>query len=352
MLKKLVKNIDRELARFIREEPSLKEIKKHSPALYSGIKDFALRGGKRIRPLLFILGYLGYKKGPGASERSVIKASLSQELLHDFLLIHDDIIDNSLLRRGKPTLHVLYNRLTGEKKDAKLGADLALVAGDIIFTVAIDNLLAFPEKPERKEKALKIFARGAFHTGIGEFLDVINNKKPLKQTSRKEVLATYTLKTAKYTFEGPLAAGAALAGAGERELEKLSGIGLRAGQAFQVLDDLLDVFSTEKNTGKSSFSDLAEKKKTMLVFQAHKALSPAGKKVFEGLFEKKSKTRRDLERLKEITVSAGAKNYCVNTAERLLTSARKYHAELKMKEKHKTALLAILESLYSSLNIF
>ncbi|MEM3811705.1 MAG: polyprenyl synthetase family protein, partial [Thermoplasmata archaeon] len=89
------------------------------------IEEYTLRGGKRIRPVLMIFGYKLYG---GKNTEEIIKASASLELVQSYLLIHDDIIDESLLRRGKPTIHRIFEK---EYDDKKIGADLAIIAGDL-----------------------------------------------------------------------------------------------------------------------------------------------------------------------------------------------------------------------------
>ena len=214
-----------------------------SDDLFRSSKEFVLRKGKRIRPLLFVLSYKGYTPRRSYGESRLFKSAASIELLHDYMLIHDDVIDNSDLRRGKPTLHKMFDRRVKTPDNKKIGTSLAIVAGDIVFALAIEAFLFVQENMDRKEKALKQLVETAAYTGAGEFIDIVFGHKAIDRLSEKDIFLNYTLKTAKYTFECPLLMGAILAGAKSRELKKLSRLGLLAGKAFQIYDDFLDLFA-------------------------------------------------------------------------------------------------------------
>src|SRR3989338_16108 len=138
MIENLKKNIDRSLASFLDRVKLEYKFKLVNSALYDSIREFSLRKGKRIRPLLLILSYLGYCKPNKKISASLYNASTCIEMLHNFMLIHDDIIDRSDLRRGKPTLHKLLGKTIKTKDARKLGDDLGIIAGDIVYALAID----------------------------------------------------------------------------------------------------------------------------------------------------------------------------------------------------------------------
>lgn len=350
MLNKLKKDIDNTIRSFIKDAEKYADLKMSSPLLYAGIKDFLARPGKRIRPLLFVLSYLGYTKRKNFSYKNLINSSLSLEMLHNFMLMHDDVIDKSALRRGKPTLHRVFNKKLGVSASNELGSHLSIVAGDVVFAMATSLLLSFDEEPRRKEKALLKFTETAATTGIGEFIDVVNNVKKIEKVRERDVFLTYTLKTAKYTFESPLLMGAILAGAQEKELKKLSKLGIMLGQAFQVQDDLLDVFSSTKKIGKPVLSDLSESKKTLLVWKAYKSLSAKDKKTLKRLLEKKKKTHRDLLKMRDLISSSGADKYCLSQIMSTQIKARRMFSQLLMAEKYKAALYDFTDKSFSKLD--
>ncbi len=316
-----------------------------SDALLENSQEFVLREGKRIRPLLFILGYKGYAQKKHAPDNGLFKSAAAIELLHDFMLIHDDVIDKSDLRRGKPTLHKLFDKKIKLADDARIGPELAIVAGDIIFALAIEALLSIQEDKARKEMALKKLVETAAYTGAGEFIDVAYSHKNIDQLSLKMIFLTYTLKTAKYTFECPLLMGAILAGAGPGELKKISRLGLAAGQAFQIYDDFLDLFSSQKIIGKPILTDLAESKKTLLVFQAYHRLKGKEKKEFKRILEKKDKKPADLENFRKLITKSGSYDASLKQMCDLQKSAIQSCGSLKMKKIYKRALESIIEKL-------
>jgi geranylgeranyl diphosphate synthase, type I len=175
MLDKTMKSIDDSLRSFIEVSSGRIGLKKASPVLYSGILEFVTRPGKRIRPVLFSISFKGYSETKISNKRALTRCSLAFELLHDFLLIHDDVIDNSSLRRGKPTLHKVFNAKLNVPPDSRIGSDLAIVAGDIISAFSVEALMSFNASSARKEKALLEFTRAMSVTGVGEFIDIVNN---------------------------------------------------------------------------------------------------------------------------------------------------------------------------------
>jgi len=338
MLDRIRTQIDKSLYSFM--EQVKKDYKLHlvSPVLYESIKEFSLRKGKRIRPLLLILSYKGFSPKGKRISSSIYNASTCIELLHNFMLIHDDIIDRSDLRRGKPTLHRLLGKTikTGDQK--KLGYDLGIVAGDIVYALAIDAFLAIKEPAGRKEKALKYFVQTAAFTAMGEFIDTIHGVEELNNVKEKDVLLNYTLKTARYTFDCPLVTGAILAGAKQSDIKKLSELGIMIGQAFQIQDDIIGIFDTQKNIGKSILSDLDESKKTLLVCHANEHLTSHKKRQFLKYFNKRKKTYNDLVAIRKIFLSSGSLEYCMNQLDNRVVNTFKILRSLDMKVEYRKVI--------------
>src|SRR3989338_5798086 len=226
MLEQLKKKIDASLANFL--EKVKREYKLHlvNPILYESIKEFSLREGKRIRPLLLILSYKGYSPKSVKLTKSFYNAATCIELLHNFMLIHDDIIDRSNLRRGKPTMHKLLEKATKTAEPEKLGSDLAIVIGDIVYASAFDAFLSINEDLRRKERALKYFIQTAVFTAMGEFIDTLHGVEKISKIKEEDVFLNYTLKTARYTFDCPLVVCAILSGADEDDIKNLSRLGI------------------------------------------------------------------------------------------------------------------------------
>jgi geranylgeranyl diphosphate synthase, type I len=221
----------------------------------------ASEGGKRIRATLVLLGFelTGKEFTP-----DMLKPALAFEIFQTAILVHDDIIDKSPTRRGKPTL---YKQLEATKKDAHYGVSQAICLGDIGMFLAVRLVGESNFLPENKIKAVNSFIRTLLYTGIGEMLDVELPYLPTKK-EEQDVLAIYLHKTAHYTITGAMQLGAILGGASEQYLLDLAEFGNNLGIAFQIQDDILGIFGNETDTGKSAISDIEEGKITILYLKA------------------------------------------------------------------------------------
>ncbi len=350
MLTKLRQHIDISLVESLEQVKKRYGLQAIDPLLFESIKEYTLRKGKRIRPLLLVLSYLGYKPGSSRPTKAIYHASTCMELLHNFMLIHDDIIDRASLRRGKPTLHRLLRRAAPAPDRDKMGADLSIIAGDIVYALAIDAFLAIKEEPVRKEKALKHFIQTAVFTAMGEYIDIIFGARKVQRISEEDVFLNYTLKTACYTFECPLVVGAILAGAPQKDIDSLSDFGIRVGQAFQIQDDILGIYGSQKAIGKSILSDIAESKKTLLICHAYRQLKSKRRKDFLHVFSKRKKSYRDLVAIRKMLNESGSLAYSIEKTKRLLEEAQSISMSLKVRKKFKKTIWASLISLFNESN--
>jgi len=346
MLTRIRKNIDLSLEAFIERARKDYQLENIHPFLFSSIKEFILRQGKRIRPLLLILSYQGYHPASSRIPRKIYHASTCIELLHNFMLIHDDIIDCSDLRRNKKTMHRMLEHAAKTDDPEKLGLNLGIIAGDIVYSLAIDAFLSFDEEPRRMSRALKYFVQTAAFTAMGEFIDTLNGVRPLKTITEHDVFLNYSLKTARYTFDCPLVIGALLAGADNREIRLLSELGLLTGQAFQIQDDILGVFDTEKNIGKSVLSDIEESKKTILVWHAYHALRGKARKEFLDCFSKPKITYKDLRALRKIFIETGSLDYAFAHVRQRLKRTETILKKISMRPNYKALLEKSLQRLF------
>jgi len=236
----------------------------------------SVSGGKRFRAAFCYWGHRAVAQVP-VDEDTLVRACASLELLHASALVHDDLMDASDTRRGRPATH---RRLEGEHRDAgwrgdpeQYGAAAAILLGDLLLSWS-DELLRRCGLPfTQVAPALEVFDRCRSEVIAGQFLDV-----SVQARGRADVETAMTVlryKSAKYSIERPLHIGAALAGAGPDTMAALSAFGLPLGEAFQLRDDLLGVFGDPATTGKPAGDDLIEGKRTVLVALALDAASPA-----------------------------------------------------------------------------
>jgi len=176
--------------------------------------EFVGRKGKRIRPLLFLLTYRALGGNKSWGDKSLIQAALSLELLHAFVLVHDDLIDRSEKRRGLPTFHKLVEQRQGRMSHAeRTGQGVALVVGDLLFALAVETLQQSSFDPGPRQQALGRLLSYVTDTGVGEIFDILLGARDIGRVTREEIELTYLLKTTRYTFEAPCVIGALLAGA-------------------------------------------------------------------------------------------------------------------------------------------
>lgn len=323
MVYKIEKKIRQGLPKFISDIDRAYSLSKISPLLFKSIKEFVLRKGKLIRPTLFAAGYLGFSKKPA---RRLYTSALSLEFLHDFMLVHDDIIDKSNTRRGKPSMHKMLGGHLGRVKGAKVsGEDLAIVAGDVMYALGILAFLSIKESMARKEKALKKFIEAAVYTGGGEFIELLYGITDIEKINKADIYRIYDYKTANYTFAYPLSVGAILAGANQKQTDILFKYGIYLGRAFQIKDDILGMFSSQERIGKSALTDLQEAKKTVLIWYAYNHTGRLNKSVIKNTFAKKNIGRQDLLKMRKIITGSGAREFAqkevlgmIKKAQRLL----------------------------------
>lgn len=346
MLRKIKNNIEKELKKHIEQANKKHKLSTLSPILYENLKDFILRKGKRIRPTLLVLGYLGFCK---KRAKKLYSTAISVELLHDFMLIHDDIIDKSNTRRGKPSMHkMLISHLQKHRELKFSGEDLSIVIGDVLYALAIETFLSIKENPVRKEKALRKFIQAAMYTGSGEFIELLAGTKSISDISKKEIYNIYDYKTAFYTFACPLSAGAILGGAENKEIKILSDFGILSGRAFQIKDDMLGIFGNEKKTGKPTLTDLQEAKRTLPLWHAYKKSINTDKSKIKRILKKTKVTSSDLSAITSILEKTNTKSYANKQINNLIHKAQYLLERSRLKTKYKNLLSNYISTIFQS----
>ncbi len=336
MFAEIKSKIDRELFKFISDIDRLYSLRRISPLIFKSIKDFMLRDGKRVRPILFVAGYLGFARRAASG---LYTSALSIELLHDFMLVHDDIIDKADTRRNRPSMHRMLDNYLKDFKDTKFnGQDLAIIVGDIMYAMAIRAFLSIRENMERKERALKKFIEAAIYTGSGEFLELMYGLNDIAKINKESVYRVYDFKTAHYTFACPLSTGAILAGASQKQVKMLSDYGLYLGRAFQIKDDILGMFSEEKKLGKSCLTDLKEAKKTLLIWHAYNNGNRKNKLTIRRILSKRNVTRRDLSVMRKAIVESKSLIYAQDEIVAFLKKSQDIISSSEMKPRYKALL--------------
>lgn len=265
--------------------------------LFNEITEF-LAGGKRFRAQFAVLGYCATRpldlNGPIDDEAGrILDVACALELFHAAALIHDDVIDRSDTRRGRPAMHrsfrTLHEQSSWRGSASHFGVAAAILIGDLLQSWADELFQSVCDRSDDRaaaRAAREHFNRMRSEVAVGQYLDVHEEQQPTfaeddVQLERSTRVLVY--KSAKYSVEAPLLIGASLAGADDAQETALADFGLPVGVAFQLRDDLLGVFGDEEVTGKPSGGDLTEGKRTVLATLARKALPASQRRIFDDL---------------------------------------------------------------------
>jgi geranylgeranyl diphosphate synthase type I len=242
------------------------------------LRELLRRGGKRTRPVMTLLGWVaGDRHGRGCGYDDVVLAASAIELLHCFALVHDDVMDETDVRRGRPTVHSdaawRHAQQRGHGSSARFGDSIAVLVGDLAHSEADRLAAALPPRMSRiwRQMVLELLA--------GQLGDVTGAAAADRRVGFARSVARQ--KTGYYTVARPLQLGAAAAGADEAVLLALGEYGRHAGEAFALRDDLLGVFGDPDTTGKPISDDLRAGKPTVLLALASESLRGAAARALQ-----------------------------------------------------------------------
>jgi geranylgeranyl diphosphate synthase type II len=267
-------------------------------------------GGKLVRPQLVISAYEGLG---GSAGETVACVAAAFELLHTALIVHDDVIDRDFVRRGKPNISGKYRDLAAANgADSRAaehhGMSAAVVAGDLALFYSYRMIDYSGVAEATRAPLLELMDEALFASAAGELLD-LDYSGAVAIPTVDNILEMARLKTAVYSFEVPLKAGAVLAGAPPEVIDALGHFGREIGTAYQIVDDLLGVFGDPVATGKSTTSDLREGKRTVLV--AHAAATELWAQIAP-LFGSAGLSDGEADELRHVFDASGARSYAEN----------------------------------------
>lgn len=263
--------------------------------LYAPIAYTLAAGGKRVRPQLAIIASQMF----GGKDEDVLPAALALEIFHNFTLLHDDVMDKAEVRRGRPTVHIQWNENT------------AILSGDQMMIEAYTQLSKVPT--HTLARVLQLFNQMATEICEGQQYDVDFEQK--NNVSIDEYLMMIRLKTS-VLLANALQIGAYIAGATEEEQRALYQFGINIGLAFQIQDDILDVWGDPKTFGKAIGGDIACNKKTFVYLQAMRllgdeAISLEAREELEDWYGKLLDDNKEkIARVKEIFEQLGVREIC------------------------------------------
>ncbi|AKU17131.1 polyprenyl synthetase family protein [Luteipulveratus mongoliensis] len=303
-----------------------------------------LSGGKRLRAAFF---YWGYRAVGGPDSEALVRAAAAMEMFQAAALIHDDVMDDSDTRRGRPAVHrrmaMLHEERGWQGSADRFGAAGAILAGDLCLTWT-DEMYATSGLPAHElARGRSTFDSMRIQLMGGQFLDVLEAALGWDGATTQERIErarhVARVKSARYTVEQPLLIGALCAGAEDDVVAALSDYGVALGEAFQLRDDLLGVFGDPEATGKPAGDDLREGKRTVLIAYALDGLSPADTDRFEDAFGQPDLSDQDIIWLRETIVAQGAVDQVEELITDLADSAREALSRAPGLDPHARAVL-------------
>ena len=314
--------VEEELAIFLNcESAYLKSISTELSPVSDALTSFLLDSGKRLRPLF---AYAGFAAAGGSLEKPVVRAMAALEFLQACALIHDDLMDGSDTRRGKPSIHRHFETMhVQDELDGfapQYGLSAAVLLGDLALVWSDQMLNSAGLTTEQFAHVLPYYNEMRVELMAGQFLDIHEQTQKTTNVDRSMKIARY--KSGKYTIERPLHLGAAMTSTPSPEIfTALSAYGLPLGEAFQLRDDLLGVFGDPSVTGKPAGDDLREGKRTVLIAMTNDRQSESQREIARKYFGKPDLDAQGVEVLREIIESTGARAELEATIERLTDEA-------------------------------
>jgi geranylgeranyl diphosphate synthase type I len=296
---------NRQIVQSFSTDPKEKALITH---ILKHIKEHNLRPAKRLRGSFI---YYSYKLLGGKQKKEVLKAAMSIELIHTAMLIHDDLMDEDKIRRGKATTHQYYKNYHNSRHfindSSHYGQSMAVCAGDAALCMGFDILAKCKFEKQRKIEALSRVLTAIKNTAFGQNYDI--TLEASAKAKEEDVINLHHAKTAIYTYENPLHIGALLAGASTKDLEILSKYAIAGGIAFQLQDDILGLFGNPQKTGKAANSDLKQGKVTLLILKALEKANSKDKNTLKSIWGNKNLTQKDAEVARKIVKDSGSLQY-------------------------------------------
>lgn len=302
-----------------------KIVSKDPQNLYDPVVYILGLGGKRLRPVLTLMTSEIF----GTDYRKGLNAALAVEVFHNFSLVHDDIMDDASLRRGKQTVHEKWNLNTG------------ILSGDVMLILAYQLFENY--KPEIFQKLAKLFSKTAIEVCEGQQYDIDFESRD--NVTLDEYIRMITYKTA-VLVGASMKMGAIVAEASKEDTEAIYNFGLNLGIAFQLKDDYLDVFGDQETFGKKIGGDIIENKKTFLYLKTLEHLNKEDKQQLLNLYSiAPPDPEGKINAVKDFMITGKADKLTLNEIEKYTLKAFSVLETLSISEEKKNILKSLGESL-------
>jgi geranylgeranyl diphosphate synthase, type I len=315
--------VDEALARFLdRQDAVLAAISPQLLPVAATVRDF-VRGGKRLRPAFCWWGWRG--AGGDSGDESAVAACAALELLQASALVHDDLIDRSETRRGRPSVHRRFASLHADRgwrgDGERYGTASAVLLGDLLLAWCDELLWDCGLDLASVRRARPLFDLMRTEVMAGQYLELLEPAAPERDGAVERARTVIHFKSAKYTVERPLQIGGLLADADPALTSAYGAFGLPLGEAFQLRDDLLGVYGDPVLTGKPTGDDLREGKRTLLIAETLARCTPSEARLLDDLLGSPDLDEPRLRLLRGVITRSGAPERVEARIDRLLREA-------------------------------
>ncbi|MEJ2084131.1 MAG: polyprenyl synthetase family protein [Acidobacteriota bacterium] len=305
---------------------------------------FVDRDGKRIRPALLFYAYQACR---GQAEEKAMTMAMAVEMLHTYLLIHDDIMDHADTRRGEPSVHVLFSDLHRSRSWSgdldHFGESVAILVGDLAQSYATELFSSVEVAPEVAAEFRDCYSTMCQEVIIGQYLEMTAANRP--ELGEDELLRVLQMKSGRYSVQRPVQLGALLARAPQAMRQDLTRYGAKIGEAFQLQDDLLGMFGDSATVGKPVGSDLIEGKFTVLIHHAVKNLSSSDSRRLLSALGNVDLPSDEVAEIQGLIAASGAKQKVEEMIESRMQEARLALEGLDLERSGAEFLMGIVDYL-------
>ncbi|MGB3562999.1 MAG: polyprenyl synthetase family protein [Thermoanaerobaculia bacterium] len=326
------------------KQAQAREIVPASEELTGVLADYVFRGGKRLRPALL---YYSYRSCGGTSDQTVLPLAMAVELLHTYLLAHDDIMDRAELRRGEPAVHLVFRDLHRSRDWAgdsdHFGQSVAILLGDLAQAYSMELFASTPADDENWPELRRAFSSMVQEVIVGQYLEMTAGYR--EDLGEEELLRVLRMKSGRYSVEWPMHLGAILAGAAADTREGLCRYGSLMGEAFQLQDDLLGMFGDPERVGKPVGEDLAEGKFTVLIHHALRQAPAEGRELLATALGNPDLTPDEVSKAQEVIRETGAEEKVGQMIEERMGAAQAILESLELEPDGKRFFEGLVEYL-------
>ena len=294
--------------------------------LYDASRHLVMAGGKRLRPFLTLKSC----EAVGGDPKDAIPYAAAFEILHNFTLVHDDVMDNDVMRRGAPTVHT------------KWGVPMAIAAGDLLFAKVFEAMTTYaPDSISARhvKECIEIATTATIELCEGQVLDI---SFPNTAVVTEEDYLTMVGGKTSALFKACAKVGTIVGGGKKRQVKAMGQFAWDAGIAFQLMDDYLGATADEKTLGKPVGSDLREGKKTLIIIHALRKAKPRQRERILAVLGNQSATRQQIEEINKLLNEIGSIDYTLKKAGKYIVTAKK-HINILPDSEAKSDLLALID---------